>query len=77
MDNKIKEMRLKSVGITCTGCAGDMEKILAEKDGIVDVSVNFVEDNIVIRYDPDVIDRKNLYIAVRKLGYPLKIVSET
>lgn len=77
MDKTIKEMRLKSAGITCSGCAGDMEKILAEKDGIVDVSVNFVEDNIVIRYDPDVIDRKNLYIAVRKLGYPLKIVSET
>ena len=77
MDKNIKEMRLKADGITCSSCAGDMENILAEKDGIVDVSVNFVEDNIVIRYDPDVIDRKNLYIAVRKLGYPLKIVSET
>lgn len=77
MDKKIKEMRLKADGITCSGCAGDMEKVLADKDGIVDVSVNFVEDNIVIRYDPDVIDRKKVYIAIRKLGYPLKIVSET
>lgn len=77
MDKNIKEMSLKADGITCSSCAGDMEKILADKDGIVDVSVNFIEDAVVIKYDPDVIDRKNVYIAVRKLGYPLKIVSET
>ena len=77
MDKKISEMRLKADGITCSGCAGDMENILADMDGIVDVSVNFIEDAVVIKYDPDVIDRKNVYIAVRKLGYPLKIVSET
>ncbi len=77
MDKNVKEMRLKADGITCSSCAGDMERILADKDGIVDVSVNFVEDNVVIKYDPDVIDRKQVYFAVRKLGYPLKIVSES
>ncbi len=77
MDKNIKEMRLKADGITCYSCAEDMENILADKDGIIDVSVNFVEDNIVIRYDPDVIDRKQVYMAVRRLGYTLKIVSET
>ena len=77
MDKNVKEMRLKADGITCSSCAGDMERILADKDGIVDVSVNFVEDNVVIKYNPDVIDRKHVYIAVRKLGYPLKIVSES
>lgn len=73
----MKEMRLKADGITCSSCAGDMEEILAGKDGIVSVSVDFVEDDIVIRYDPEIIGRREVYIAVRRLGYPLKIVSES
>lgn len=72
----MKEIRLKADGITCSACAGDMEEILAGRDGILNVSVNFIEDSVVIKYDPDVISRKEVYMAVRRLGYPLKIVSE-
>jgi Cu+-exporting ATPase len=73
----MKEMRLRADGITCSSCAADMENILAGKDGILHVSVNFIEDSVVIQYDPDILDRREVYTAVRRLGYPLKIVSET
>ena len=76
MSGNFKEMSLRADGITCTSCAEDMEKILKDREGIIDVSVSFVDDAVIIKYDPGVIDRKEVYTAVRKLGFPLKIVSE-
>jgi Cu+-exporting ATPase len=77
MSGNHKEMCLKADGITCTSCAEDMERILMDKDGIIDVSVSFVDDTVVVKYDPEIMSRKEVYTAVRKLGFPLKIVSET
>jgi len=76
MSEHLKEMNLKADGIVCTGCADDMEILLLEKDGIEDASVSFINDNIQVIYDPDIIDRKQVYMAVRRLGFPVKIVSE-
>jgi Cu+-exporting ATPase len=76
MSENLKEMNLKADGIVCTGCADDMEILLLEKDGIEDASVSFIDDNIQVIYDPDIIDRKHVYMAVRRLGFPVKIVSE-
>jgi hypothetical protein len=40
MQDGLKSIRLQVDGITCAGCAEDMEKILLEKDGISEASVN-------------------------------------
>jgi Cu+-exporting ATPase len=77
MEKNLKEMRLKADGIVCTGCAEDMENILLDKDGIVEASVSFIDDYIHVKYDADIIDRKNVFIAVRKLGFPVTIISES
>ena len=70
-------MKLLADDITCTSCAGDMEMILRETEGIVDAVVNYKEDTIFVRYDPEIIDRKKVYLTVRKLGTIKKIVSES
>lgn len=77
MEKNLKEMRLKADGIVCTGCAEDMENILLDKDGIVEALVSFIDDYIQVKYDADIIDRKNVFIAVRKLGFPVTIISES
>jgi len=77
MEKNLKEMRLKAEGIVCTGCAEDMENILLDKEGIEEATVSFIDDFIEVKYDADVIDRKNVFIAVRKLGFPVKIISES
>jgi len=76
MSANLKEMNLKADGIVCTGCAKDMEDLLLDKEGIEDASVSFIDDIIQVRYNPDIIDRKHVYMAVRRLGFPVKIISE-
>lgn len=76
MEKKIREMRLKAEGLDCSDCVPDMEKILRDTGGIIDASVNFKEDTIYVRYDPGVLDRKQVFSAVRRLGYKVIIVDE-
>jgi copper chaperone CopZ len=77
MKKDIKEMKLKVEGIVCTGCAEDLKKILRETDGVLDASVNYKDETIYIKYDPELIDRKKVYFAVRKLVNASKIISES
>jgi len=77
MKKDIKEMKLKVEGIVCTGCAEDMKKILSETDGVLDASVNYADEIILIKYDPELIDRKKIYFAVRKLVNASEIISES
>ncbi len=74
--NNISEMKLQAEDITCISCAEDMEKILQETEGILESSVNYSDDSIYVRYDSDIINRKQVYLAVRKLGTIRKIISE-
>lgn len=76
MEKDIKEMTLRVEGIVCTGCAEDMKKLLSETEGILDVSVNYTEEIIDIKYAPGIIDRKRVYFTVRRLVNACEIISE-
>lgn len=71
-----KEMVLQAEGLTCSSCAGDMEAILLAKEGILEASVNFSSEIIRVRYDPQALDRKSVFRAVRGLGYKVSLVEE-
>ena len=72
-----KEMRLQAENITCSSCAGDMEKILMDTDGVLSASVNFGDETVYVRYNPRIIDRKKVFFAVRNLWYDVRIISES
>ncbi|MEW6110268.1 MAG: heavy metal-associated domain-containing protein [Nitrospirota bacterium] len=77
MRDRARDMKLKAEGITCSSCAVDMENILRGSEGVLDASVSFTDEIISVRYDPDVLDRKHVFSAVRRLGYKVKIISES
>ncbi|MBU0728850.1 MAG: heavy-metal-associated domain-containing protein [Proteobacteria bacterium] len=69
-----KTLRLLVEGIVCTGCAQDMETVLKDTEGILDVSVDYAEGTITMEYEPDEISEKELFIKVRKFGFNTKII---
>lgn len=75
MDENFKRLVLELVGISCSGCAMDMENILLDTDGVDEAEVKFAEGLVTIDYDPDIIDEKELFVKVRKLGFQTRIVS--
>lgn len=76
MEEDTRELIFQAEDITCSSCAADMEKILQEKEGIINASVNFAEETVSVRYNTRKLDRKEVFLAVRKLGYKIKIVGE-
>jgi len=71
-----REMVLQAEGITCSGCAGDMETMLRQREGVVEASVYFATGIIRVKYDPLLLDRKTVFSAVRGLGYKARILEE-
>jgi len=77
MNDKVNRLKLQVEGIVCSGCAMDMENILRDTDGIIDAAVNYADGTILIEFDPDEINERDVFIRVRKLGYPTTILSRT
>jgi copper chaperone CopZ len=71
----MREMKLQAEGIVCSGCAEDMERLLGEEDGIVDAVVDYSKGTVHVKYDESLIDGKKVFERVRRLGFPVKIVS--
>jgi copper chaperone CopZ len=76
MKKIIKEIKLKTEDISCTGCIGDMETFLRDQKGILDATVNFADAIIDIKYDPEVIQRAHVIHAARKVADISKVISE-
>ena len=72
MDQDYKEMNIKVEGITCAGCAMDMENILMGKQGIMDATVSYRDGTVNVKYDPQKIEDKKVFYNVRKLGFKAK-----
>jgi copper chaperone CopZ len=76
MEKNVKEMMFQADNITCSSCAGDMEKILMDTEGILEAVVNFAKETVWIRYNPELLGRKEAFLAVRKLGYKITLLGE-
>lgn len=77
MGNTMRVVKLRADGITCSGCAMDMENILRDKEGILHATVGYSDGIIEIRYDSEVTDRDQVFSAVRGLGFKTRILSES
>ena len=74
-DENLKRLVLELEGISCAGCAMDMENILLGTDGVNEAEVKLADGLVTIEYRSDIIEEKKLVIKVRKLGFKAKIVS--
>lgn len=59
------------IGITCGGCALDMENILLAEDGIQKVSASYAKGILTIEYDPEEIEEGEVLRLVEKFNLPI------
>ena len=70
------EIKFLIEGITCTGCAMDMENIMLDMDGVEEASVNYADGVFTIQYDPGGIEAKDIIKKVKNLGFKTKLLTE-
>lgn len=74
MNDAVKKIDLKAEGITCSGCAVDMETVLRNADGIMDARVDYATGLINIKFDPAELRADQVVSMVEKLGVRTKPV---
>ncbi|MBT8117119.1 MAG: heavy-metal-associated domain-containing protein [Gammaproteobacteria bacterium] len=75
-DKRAAMVRLQVEGIGCRGCIEEYEEYLQQTDGVLDVRIDYDNGLIAVQYDPDVIDRRQIYMAARKLVRQAKILPD-
>jgi P-type Cu+ transporter len=60
---------LKITGMSCSGCAANVEKALKGATGVSAAKVDLKAGKVVVEYDPDKTSEKDLANAVKKAGY--------
>ena len=58
-------------GMTCTACAGAIERGLGKLDGIKEANVNFATEKLKVEYDEAKYDFDKIKNEVKKIGYDL------
>ncbi|MDX1809444.1 MAG: heavy metal translocating P-type ATPase [Sulfurospirillaceae bacterium] len=63
------EIYLIIEGIHCSACVWLNEKVLHQKDGIVEASINQTNNKAKIVWDPDTIKLSEIILTIRNIGY--------
>ena len=56
-------------GMTCSSCQAHVEKAVKKLDGVKNVNVNLISNNMVVEYDNKKISEKEIIDAVINAGY--------
>ncbi|MCB0525035.1 MAG: cadmium-translocating P-type ATPase [Lewinellaceae bacterium] len=61
--------RFPVTGMSCAGCAANIERTLKNQSGVFQASVNFADKTAQVEYDPDSISPEKLCELVQGVGY--------
>ena len=64
-----KQAILKVTGMSCSGCAGNVEKALKAVAGVSKTAVDLKAGKATVEYDPAKTSEKDLAKAVKNAGY--------
>ncbi len=69
---------LPVTGMTCANCAMNIERALNKKTfGVVDASVNFASERVMVDYIPSLVTLDDIAQAIRKAGYDVILSNDT
>jgi len=71
------ELVLPITGMTCTNCAGTVERTLKKTAGVSDASVSYASERATVRFHPGAVSPEELVRAVEKSGYGAILVEES
>ena len=60
-------------GMTCSSCSAHVEKAVKKLNGVVDVNVNLLSSNMIVKYDEKIIDNKKIISSVVQAGFPASV----
>lgn len=65
------------IGMSCAGCAANIQQALSERKGVIEARVNFAASDVIVEYNPTLVSDKDLQKTVQEVGYDLLLENET
>lgn len=70
----MKHSRFTVTGMSCSACSAHVEKCVSKIEGVNNVSVNLLAQNMQVEYDEHVLKDSDIVKTVKKAGYGAKIL---
>ncbi|HUK49827.1 MAG TPA: cation transporter [Terriglobales bacterium] len=68
-DGKVEKLMLSISNPHCSYCSRVIEQRLKDAPGITDISVSYLTDQVLVRYDATKITPDEIRASVKELGY--------
>ena len=65
----MKKEKFDIQGMTCSSCSAHIDKTIKKLDGIYNVNVNLLSNNMIVEYDEKIIKNSEIINSVINLGY--------
>ena len=72
----MKKEKFDIQGMTCSSCSSHVQKAVEKLNGIKNVNVNLLSNNMVVEYDEKLLDSTKIISAVQNAGYGANLISD-
>lgn len=63
------KLKFNVIGMSCAACSSNIEKTVSKLSGIKSVQVNLLKNDMVVEFDQEKTNEKDIIKAVQKIGY--------
>jgi len=72
-----RKVTIDVLGMTCAACSARVEKALKKKEGVIDTSVNLLQQKANVEFDDQKLKVKDLVNTIEKTGYQVPLERRT
>lgn len=73
----MKNAKFNIQGMTCSSCSSHVEKAVSKLEGVKNVNVNLLLNNMIVNYDETIVDNEKIIQAVLDSGYDASLYEKT
>ena len=63
------KLKFNVIGMSCAACSSNIEKTVSKLSGVKSVQVNLLKNDMVVEFDQEKTNEKDIIKAVQKIGY--------
>ena len=65
----MKRVLFDITGMSCSACSSRIEKVIGKQQGVEEISVNILKNNVHVTYDESIISTETIIAKIEKLGF--------
>ena len=71
------KLRFNIIGMSCAACSSNIEKAVSKLKGVQNVQVNLLKNDMIVEFNEDEINQKDIIKAVQKIGHDANIEKQS